>query len=162
MPVLRLYKQYVTINYSMPLPVNANLRLKLNIHCMTWDILKYFCVCVCVCVSAFPGEVSPLRCFVHKRTRIVGGGPVGISDGSWMVSIQKGYGIEFNILHILFYRWRRVVGHSVQTTLEFIKNSVELFCLFLLFSLEGSNAVSEAFPLCSETPANMSKLGVFV
>ncbi|KAM7396616.1 hypothetical protein PAMP_019649 [Pampus punctatissimus] len=36
------------------------------------------------------GELSSVRCFVHKRTRIVGGGPVNISDGSWMVSIQKG------------------------------------------------------------------------
>uniref|UniRef100_A0A3Q0T1F7 Hepatocyte growth factor n=1 Tax=Amphilophus citrinellus TaxID=61819 RepID=A0A3Q0T1F7_AMPCI len=33
---------------------------------------------------------DPVGCFVHKRTRIVGGGPVGISEGSWMVSIQKG------------------------------------------------------------------------
>uniref|UniRef100_A0A8C7XRA7 Hepatocyte growth factor n=1 Tax=Oryzias sinensis TaxID=183150 RepID=A0A8C7XRA7_9TELE len=31
-----------------------------------------------------------LGCFVHKTTRIVGGGPVGISEGSWMVSIHKG------------------------------------------------------------------------
>ncbi|XP_029993420.1 hepatocyte growth factor [Sphaeramia orbicularis] len=36
------------------------------------------------------GELSSVVCFVHKRTRIVGGGPVSISDGSWMVSIQKG------------------------------------------------------------------------
>ncbi|XP_071357039.1 hepatocyte growth factor isoform X1 [Trachinotus anak] len=37
------------------------------------------------------GELSSVGCFVHKRTRIVGGGPVNISDGSWMVSIQKGW-----------------------------------------------------------------------
>ncbi|CAB1431083.1 unnamed protein product [Pleuronectes platessa] len=36
------------------------------------------------------GELSSVGCFIHKRTRIVGGGPVRISDGSWMVSIQKG------------------------------------------------------------------------
>uniref|UniRef100_A0A8D3D128 Hepatocyte growth factor n=1 Tax=Scophthalmus maximus TaxID=52904 RepID=A0A8D3D128_SCOMX len=36
------------------------------------------------------GELSSVGCFVHKQTRIVGGGPVSISDGSWMVSIQKG------------------------------------------------------------------------
>lgn len=48
----------------------------------------------------FPGELSAVRCFVHKTTRIVGGGPVGISEGSWMVSIQKGYRDAVNILHI--------------------------------------------------------------
>ncbi len=48
-----------------------------------------------VCVSSFLGELSSVGCFVHKRTRIVGGAPVGISDGSWMVSIQKGYGSLF-------------------------------------------------------------------
>ncbi|XP_068595517.1 hepatocyte growth factor [Brachionichthys hirsutus] len=36
------------------------------------------------------GELSSVGCFIHKRTRIVGGGPVRISDGSWVVSIQKG------------------------------------------------------------------------
>ncbi|XP_034032526.1 hepatocyte growth factor [Thalassophryne amazonica] len=36
------------------------------------------------------GEQSSAVCFVHKRPRIVGGGPVSASDGSWMVSIQKG------------------------------------------------------------------------
>ncbi|XP_029910495.1 hepatocyte growth factor [Myripristis murdjan] len=36
------------------------------------------------------GEQSSVVCFVHKRPRIVGGGPVNISDGSWMVSIQRG------------------------------------------------------------------------
>lgn len=59
--------------------------------------MKYLCVCVFfvyVCVH-FPGELSSVGCFVHKRTRIVGGGPVGISDGSWMVSIQKGCGGAF-------------------------------------------------------------------
>lgn len=60
-------------------------------------------VCVYACVSAFPGELSSVGCFVHKRTRIVGGGPVGISDGSWMVSIQKGYSAAFKIPHIFFY-----------------------------------------------------------
>uniref|UniRef100_A0A8C6P392 Hepatocyte growth factor n=1 Tax=Nothobranchius furzeri TaxID=105023 RepID=A0A8C6P392_NOTFU len=35
-------------------------------------------------------DPSSVGCFVHKRTRIVGGAPVGISGGSWMVSIQKG------------------------------------------------------------------------
>ncbi|XP_048865389.1 hepatocyte growth factor-like [Brienomyrus brachyistius] len=29
-------------------------------------------------------------CFIHKRTRIVGGAEVRIKEGSWMVSIQKG------------------------------------------------------------------------
>ncbi|XP_008310126.1 hepatocyte growth factor [Cynoglossus semilaevis] len=37
-----------------------------------------------------PGELSSVGCFVHKSTRIVGGSPVSISEGSWMVSIQKG------------------------------------------------------------------------
>ncbi|XP_058502441.1 hepatocyte growth factor isoform X1 [Solea solea] len=36
------------------------------------------------------GELSSVGCFVHKGPRIVGGGPVSISEGSWMVSIQKG------------------------------------------------------------------------
>ncbi|XP_075900555.1 hepatocyte growth factor isoform X2 [Nelusetta ayraudi] len=36
------------------------------------------------------GELSSVACFIHKRTRIVGGGPVGGLDGSWMVSIQRG------------------------------------------------------------------------
>ena len=36
------------------------------------------------------GEVSTVSCFIHKRIRIVGGAPVGIAGGSWMVSIQKG------------------------------------------------------------------------
>lgn len=42
-----------------------------------------------------------MACFIHKRTRIVGGGPVGILDGSWMVSIQRGYADAVNILHLL-------------------------------------------------------------
>lgn len=50
-----------------------------------------------MCVSAFPGELSSVACFVHKKTRIVGGDPV-VSDGSWMVSIQKGY-----ISALIFY-----------------------------------------------------------
>ncbi|KAK6488171.1 hepatocyte growth factor-like [Huso huso] len=33
---------------------------------------------------------SQQSCFVHKRTRIVGGAPVKIKEASWMVSIQKG------------------------------------------------------------------------
>lgn len=36
------------------------------------------------------GEPLTVGCFIHKRTRIVGGSPVRISEGSWMVSIQKG------------------------------------------------------------------------
>ncbi|XP_057692146.1 hepatocyte growth factor [Corythoichthys intestinalis] len=36
------------------------------------------------------GELSSVGCFVHKRTRIVGGSPLSVSAGSWMVSIQKG------------------------------------------------------------------------
>ncbi|KAM9754817.1 hepatocyte growth factor isoform 1-T1 [Menidia menidia] len=40
-------------------------------------------------------EPSSVGCFVHKSTRIVGGGHVGISDGSWMVSIQKGRSIHW-------------------------------------------------------------------
>ncbi|MFT7799312.1 hepatocyte growth factor isoform X2 [Arapaima gigas] len=35
-------------------------------------------------------EVTRVSCFVHKRTRIVGGTSVRIKEGSWMVSIQKG------------------------------------------------------------------------
>uniref|UniRef100_A0AAR2INK0 Hepatopoietin-A n=1 Tax=Pygocentrus nattereri TaxID=42514 RepID=A0AAR2INK0_PYGNA len=35
-------------------------------------------------------EVPQASCFVHKQVRIVGGGPVPIKEGSWMVSIQKG------------------------------------------------------------------------
>ncbi|KAB5574748.1 hypothetical protein PHYPO_G00212610 [Pangasianodon hypophthalmus] len=35
-------------------------------------------------------EASGVSCFVHKQVRIVGGGPVPIKEGSWMVSIQKG------------------------------------------------------------------------
>ncbi|XP_036373679.1 hepatocyte growth factor [Megalops cyprinoides] len=35
-------------------------------------------------------DTSKVSCFVHKTTRIVGGAPVKISEGSWMVSIQKG------------------------------------------------------------------------
>ncbi|MBN3295258.1 HGF factor, partial [Amia calva] len=37
-----------------------------------------------------PCDLSQTSCFVHKRTRIVGGGPVRIKEASWMVSIQKG------------------------------------------------------------------------
>lgn len=58
------------------------------------EALKYFVPCF------LPGELSSVGCFIHKSTRIVGGGPVGISDGSWMVSIQKGYSDAFNIPHI--------------------------------------------------------------
>uniref|UniRef100_A0AAV2KWI9 Hepatocyte growth factor n=1 Tax=Knipowitschia caucasica TaxID=637954 RepID=A0AAV2KWI9_KNICA len=36
------------------------------------------------------GELSSVGCFIHKRPRIVGGSPVSITEGSWMVSIQKG------------------------------------------------------------------------
>ncbi|XP_039881481.1 hepatocyte growth factor [Simochromis diagramma] len=36
------------------------------------------------------GEEASVSCFVHKTTRIVGGSPMSISEGSWMVSIQKG------------------------------------------------------------------------
>ncbi|KAK7892182.1 hypothetical protein WMY93_024145 [Mugilogobius chulae] len=36
------------------------------------------------------GELSSVGCFIHKRPRIVGGNPVSITEGSWMVSIQKG------------------------------------------------------------------------
>lgn len=82
------------------------------------------------CVLLVPGELSAVGCFVHKRIRIVGGGPVNISDGSWMVSIQKGYSSAFNIPHI-FYHWRRTRGRPAQTALEFIKNLVELFFLFV-------------------------------
>ncbi|KAG7454310.1 hypothetical protein MATL_G00258320 [Megalops atlanticus] len=34
-------------------------------------------------------DTPKLSCFVHKTTRIVGGTPVRITEGSWMVSIQK-------------------------------------------------------------------------
>ncbi|XP_028814074.1 hepatocyte growth factor [Denticeps clupeoides] len=39
-----------------------------------------------------PQNADPPRpsCFVHKTVRIVGGSPVPITEGSWMVSIQKG------------------------------------------------------------------------
>ncbi|XP_016322104.1 hepatocyte growth factor-like [Sinocyclocheilus anshuiensis] len=35
-------------------------------------------------------EGTKTSCFVHKQVRIVGGGPVRIKEGSWMVSIQRG------------------------------------------------------------------------
>ncbi|XP_058606468.1 hepatocyte growth factor isoform X1 [Onychostoma macrolepis] len=35
-------------------------------------------------------EGTKTSCFVHKQVRIVGGGPVLIKEGTWMVSIQKG------------------------------------------------------------------------
>ncbi|XP_042631494.1 hepatocyte growth factor-like [Cyprinus carpio] len=35
-------------------------------------------------------EGTKTSCFVHKQVRIVGGGPVRIEEGSWMVSIQRG------------------------------------------------------------------------
>ncbi|RXN24706.1 hepatocyte growth factor-like protein [Labeo rohita] len=35
-------------------------------------------------------ESTRTSCFVHKQVRIVGGGPVRIKEGSWMVSIQRG------------------------------------------------------------------------
>ncbi|KAK0143369.1 Hepatocyte growth factor [Merluccius polli] len=48
--------------------------------------------------SAIPWDYCPVQplapsivgCFIHKRIRIVGGGTSNISDGSWMVSIQRG------------------------------------------------------------------------
>uniref|UniRef100_I3KCF0 Hepatocyte growth factor n=1 Tax=Oreochromis niloticus TaxID=8128 RepID=I3KCF0_ORENI len=40
-------------------------------------------------ILSLPSDAS-VSCFVHKTTRIVGGSPVSISEGSWMVSIQKG------------------------------------------------------------------------
>ncbi|XP_023647256.1 hepatocyte growth factor-like isoform X1 [Paramormyrops kingsleyae] len=35
-------------------------------------------------------DVSNVSCFVHIKTRIIGGDQVKIKEGSWMVSIQKG------------------------------------------------------------------------
>ncbi|XP_016099317.1 hepatocyte growth factor-like [Sinocyclocheilus grahami] len=35
-------------------------------------------------------EGTKISCFVHKQVRIVGGWPVRIKEGSWMVSIQRG------------------------------------------------------------------------
>uniref|UniRef100_A0A665V264 Hepatocyte growth factor n=1 Tax=Echeneis naucrates TaxID=173247 RepID=A0A665V264_ECHNA len=56
-----------------------------NNSAIPWD---YCTVKPCECMDVC--ELSSVGCFVHKRIRIVGGGPVNISDGSWMVSIQKG------------------------------------------------------------------------
>lgn len=39
-----------------------------------------------------------MSCFVHKQVRIVGGGPVPIKEGSWMVSIQKGWVTQCSFL----------------------------------------------------------------
>uniref|UniRef100_A0A8D3D1H7 Hepatocyte growth factor n=1 Tax=Scophthalmus maximus TaxID=52904 RepID=A0A8D3D1H7_SCOMX len=58
-----------------------------NNSAIPWD---YCTVKKSGCMFLLPGELSSVGCFVHKQTRIVGGGPVSISDGSWMVSIQKG------------------------------------------------------------------------
>lgn len=41
--------------------------------------------------SSIPlAELSSVGCFLHKRPRIVGGSAISITEGSWMVSIQKG------------------------------------------------------------------------
>eukprot|EP00064_Thunnus_orientalis_P001589 superscaffoldBa00000109_g1592 len=66
-----------------------------NNSAIPWDYCSVKpCECTRVCDASqntIPlGELSSVGCFVHKRTRIVGGGPVRISEGSWMVSIQKG------------------------------------------------------------------------
>uniref|UniRef100_A0AAX7UIQ7 Hepatocyte growth factor n=1 Tax=Astatotilapia calliptera TaxID=8154 RepID=A0AAX7UIQ7_ASTCA len=52
-----------------------------NNSAIPWD---YCNVKPCEC------EEASVSCFVHKTTRIVGGSPMSISEGSWMVSIQKG------------------------------------------------------------------------
>lgn len=86
----------------------------------------------------FPGELSSVGCFVHKTTRIVGGGPVGISEGSWMVSIQKGYRDVVHILHMspeeeqLFILFRR----PGKPALEFI--TFQEYRFFLVFLVAGS------------------------
>ena len=61
--------------------------------CVCVCVCVYVCVCacLCLCVCVFPAVISTVGCFIHKRIRIVGGGTPNISDGSWMVSIQKGY-----------------------------------------------------------------------
>lgn len=47
---------------------------------------------------AFVAEPLGVSCFVHKQVRIVGGGPVPIKEGSWMVSIQKGWVTQCSLL----------------------------------------------------------------
>lgn len=49
-------------------------------------------------IFAFVVEATGVSCFVHKQVRIVGGGPVPIKEGSWMVSIQKGWVTGFSFL----------------------------------------------------------------
>ncbi|KAK1785038.1 hypothetical protein P4O66_018462, partial [Electrophorus voltai] len=63
-------------------------------HCLKDMVSSYKIIYhreICILLAfVFPDEVSDISCFVHKQVRIVGGGPIPIKDGSWMVSIQKG------------------------------------------------------------------------
>ncbi|XP_053742446.1 hepatocyte growth factor [Synchiropus splendidus] len=58
-----------------------------NNSALTWD---YCNIKPCDAPQSPVPQGESLSCFIHKSPRIVGGGPVNISDGSWMVSIQKG------------------------------------------------------------------------
>ncbi|MGH0151190.1 UNVERIFIED_CONTAM: hypothetical protein FKN15_031116 [Acipenser sinensis] len=62
--------------------------------CFTTDpkVRVAFCTHIprCGTDTSDPEVPSQQSCFVHKRTRIVGGAPVKIKEASWMVSIQKG------------------------------------------------------------------------
>ncbi|KAM8892818.1 hepatocyte growth factor [Spinachia spinachia] len=60
-----------------------------NNSAVPWDYC-HIKPCGALQVTIPLAELSSVRCFVHKTTRIVGGGPVGVLDGSWVVSIQKG------------------------------------------------------------------------
>lgn len=92
----------------------------------TGGALRYFVSCF------LPGELSSVGCFIHKTTRIVGGGPVGISDGSWMVSIQKGYSLAFNIPHV---RPQTPEEETLRHRSAFLAES------FFLSLIYGANAV---------------------
>lgn len=57
---------------------------------------------------AFVAEALGVSCFVHKQVRIVGGGPVPIKEGSWMVSIQKGWVTQCSLLSKLAEHLQKV------------------------------------------------------
>lgn len=57
---------------------------------------------------AFIDEASDVSCFVHKQVRIVGGGPVPIKEGSWMVRIQKGWVTQCSFLSKLPEHFQKV------------------------------------------------------
>lgn len=112
-----------------------------------WALLHMRCSEVfCMCLLCFPGELSSVGCFVHKATRIVGGGPVGISEGSWMVSIQRGYSEALNILHIFLCPWRGTISRPALASgpdLPWILSVsfilvIRFSVLFFCFSVAGS------------------------